>query len=334
MSLRLIDVEHVSLRQLRDVAAGRDNRLPRTAALQALLRSDFPNKHRDFEAILDNGAESPALRRIAARLLGKIETPWAREILVRSTAIRDPEVLTAIVEALGRIGDEAALPAILQARSYVPANARRKADFAAALIAHRFGLPDDFLGDSADLERPSEFRPECGIPLRISSALHGEVETALVHLAREPFGVEYAESSTVHVRCQSDSWLFFTNRQLVAADAVELLRRRRTFGGIVATRINTEQDYFPALVLLTAPLTNERIGIRIYAPDGSLRYAGAGDLESSSIRFRIRAIPFPGSVPIELSGVFIPPAIRIDTALAEGRTHGKRHPARLAPAKG
>ncbi len=71
---RLVDTnasaDKVSLKRLRDVVAGRDTTFPRSRGMALLHTTDFPNKHRDFQAVLENECESPEMRYLAASYLG------------------------------------------------------------------------------------------------------------------------------------------------------------------------------------------------------------------------------------------------------------------------
>jgi len=78
---------------VRDVVIGMDASFPRSRAMALLLASDFPNKHRDYELVLQNEKESPEIRYLAAIYLGKIPTPAAMEILLKNSHIRDERVL-------------------------------------------------------------------------------------------------------------------------------------------------------------------------------------------------------------------------------------------------
>ena len=181
---------------------------------------------------------------------------------------------------------------------------RRQADFAAALIAHRIGLADDYLGDEPAAEGVPGVRPDCSVPLGFSVASPAQVQTALLHLCREPFGIEYAEAPAFHVRCQDENSVILLNRDLFATDAMDHLGRRRMIGGVVVTRIAAIYDYFPTLILLMTPRSRSHIDLRLYSPKGTLRYVGSGDLKSSGMHFQIRSVPLPGSVPVEVSGIY------------------------------
>ena len=107
-----VDTARCSLKRIRDVVAGKDTTFPRSRGMAILQTTDFPNKHRDFEAVLENENESPEIRYLAAIYLGKIATSAAIEILIRNSRIDNESVLAGVMKALGCIGDKAAFDAI------------------------------------------------------------------------------------------------------------------------------------------------------------------------------------------------------------------------------
>src|SRR5438874_5458304 len=83
----------LSLKHLRNVVAGRKTTFSRSRAMAMLQTTDFPNKHRDFEAVLENEKESSDIRSLAAISLGKIATAAALAILVKNLNVTDERVL-------------------------------------------------------------------------------------------------------------------------------------------------------------------------------------------------------------------------------------------------
>jgi HEAT repeat protein len=146
----IFDPDQLSLKRLRNVVAGKDRSFSRAQAMMLLLASDFPNKHRDFEAVLGNEEEPSRFRYLAAISLGRVNTAAAMEVLVKHSQIRDERVLTGVMMALGRIGDKSALDVVSRVKQQTTGMAASMAKFAAALISHRLGLagndlpvPDD-----------------------------------------------------------------------------------------------------------------------------------------------------------------------------------------------
>ncbi len=53
----LLDPDGLALGRVRAVVAGREADIPRGMAMALLLASDFPNKHRDFQEVLEKPAD-------------------------------------------------------------------------------------------------------------------------------------------------------------------------------------------------------------------------------------------------------------------------------------
>lgn len=138
---------------VRNVIAGTDTSFPRTQAISLLRTSVVPDKYRDFQQLLENEHEDPSVRYLAARSLGRINTPEAVEILINNSQIRDEYVLAGVMLALGRIGDRNALEAISRVKESATGLAASQAEFAAALISHRLGLE----GNDLPIPNSSEY---------------------------------------------------------------------------------------------------------------------------------------------------------------------------------
>src|SRR5687767_1925548 len=223
-----IDPDDVSLHRLREVVAGRATGYQRLAALRLLEQSDFPNKHRDFEALLANEGEQPSIRRQAAISLGNVNTPAAHDALVRQLVTADARVFAAIVAALGRIGGRPALDRLRAIRGDAPPRAMMAVDMAVSLIAHRLRLDED---ESMPLhhETYAEASPGEVRPFHVSHADRAEAELALRSLQATPYGIEFSEAHIYYVRCGRMAWTVLFNQQFVQQDAVRQLAARRAF---------------------------------------------------------------------------------------------------------
>jgi hypothetical protein len=68
--------------ELRDAVAGNNTSIPRDQAISLLVSSDFPNKEREFEALLENQAESSTIRYLAAISLVLAKIPINPRIIL------------------------------------------------------------------------------------------------------------------------------------------------------------------------------------------------------------------------------------------------------------
>ena len=310
------DTGSPSLRRLREIVAGKDETYPRSQSMAMLLRTDFPNKHRDFEAVLENEREPPELRYLAAIHLGTMATPAALEILVRNSRVRDERVLAGVMKALGRIGDRSALDAITAARQYATGAAARQAEFAATLIAHRTGS-EEYAPPVAVTASLLELDLHCARPFRVTRADGADAELCLRSLAGQPFGIEFAEHPMYQVRCGRKTSMILLNREFTTEASVESLQRRRAFLGVVAARSEDTRLYSVAQLMLTAPAEGkDEIRLFIHRPNGDLAFAGTAQVAENCAGFSIRAVPRPGAFAVSIEGRFEDGKLDITTALS------------------
>lgn len=311
----IVDSDEVSLKRLRDVVAGRDSSMPRVQAIALLLASDFPNKHRDLEAVLENEKEAPEIRYVAATSLGKVNTPKAAEILISNSHIRDEGVLAGVMMALGRIGDKTALDAVVGALEHAKGVAALQARFAATLIAHRSGLKGDLptLGTDDYLA----VDPSVARPFQIVRADDTDAELCLRSLADQPFGIEFAEHPMYQARCGRNTWMILFNCACVDNSGVKALWSQKSFLGAVAIRSEETRLYSVALLMLTAPtMDKDAVNIRIYRTNGDVVFGGIASAEGDCTAFSILALPRPGAFGVKLKGTFECGRLVIETALS------------------
>jgi len=298
----ITDPDEVSLRKLRDAVAGRSPQLTRSRAMEILLASDFPNKHRDLQAVLMNDGESPEVRAMAALYLGKVNTPAAREVLVEASSARDTLVLGAVASALGRIGDETSLEVVSRILDGANGLAAEQARFAAALLSHRLDVrgPELQTPNSDDyLKLP----PEAARPFRVEQTGSNEAELCLRSLADQSFGIELAEHPMYQVRCGNNAWMLLLSRDAVFPGATERLRTSKSLAGIIAIKDRTTRLYSSAFLVLTAPSKqSDGVAILIHRTTGDLIFAGTMQVVGRRASFALGAVRRPGAFPMELSG--------------------------------
>lgn len=310
------DPDAVSLRWLREIVAGRkkEKDFPRSSAMHLLALSDFPNKHRDLSAVLENEREPDALRRRAAILLGLINTPAATEILVKSCTTDRPQVLAGVLKSLGRVGGKTELRAVVKAAKYAEGHVATQAAFAAALISHREGLKGN------DLPMPATSRylklPEdAARPIIVARAADSDAELCLRSLASQPFGIEYAEQPMYQLRCGRSVLLILINREFAGPEAVAKARERKAFLGVVATRIEETGSYSVTFLMLTSPARAKgKIDLLVTRTTGEPVFGGTIRVLRESARFDLRAISRPGAAGIEIGGTLAGGKLEITNA--------------------
>jgi hypothetical protein len=325
-----VDAEEASLKRLRAIVAGKDSTFPQARAMALLQASDFPNKHRDFAAVLEDENQSSTIRGLAAIYLGKIATPAAMHILIRNSGIRDERILAAVMRALGCIGDRTSLDAISQAKRHASGQALAQAEFAQLLIAHREGLDDVNLAVTEAVE-PLTPKSQAGRPFSIDRADPVDAEFCLRSLADQPYGIEFSEQAMYQARCGRHLWMILLNRNFAEKNSTDKLQHHRTFPGMVALRDAETGLYAPMYLMLTAPAPDRRaVTIRVYGTSGYLAFAGSATVKDNRAGFSMVAVRRAGAFPVKLEGTFEDGGLDIRTALSTPFiTAGQREPSEL-----
>lgn len=330
-----LDPDRVSLREVRQALAGHNPEFPATRAMALLFASDFPNKHRDFEALLDDETLPSELSNLAATYLGRLQTPEAVDVLTDHLDVRDGVVLTSILRALGVAGDRRALEAITELDRNLPPSAANEADVAAALIAYRLGIEGHELPLPADL-RFLDVDSACAARLEITPAGRNDVEFCLRSLGRRPYGVELAEKPAFQVRCQQHAYVILLNRAFAASGAIATAIRYKAILGVVAIRARETGLYVPAYVLLAAPVPAEG-NIRILAcrAKGQVIFGGEARLDGTRVHFSFRATARPGAFGLIIEATLEDGSLRPHRALTSlaPQAHRRRPVIELAPAE-
>lgn len=332
---RVGDPDGVSLKRLRDAVAGKDAEWPRAHAMTRLLESDFPNKHREFERVLANEADTPEARHLAALHLGMIDTRATIDALISQATMADEYVLTGVLKALGRIGDVSALPAIERVLKTTTGTAAAQAAHAAAFIANRLNLP----GHALPLPLPSDYlddtkaardggpQSECG-RLRVTLANAADAELCLRSLARRPLAVELLESPMYEMRCGRNIWMIALNRDLGEKGAIDRLTTRKMLLAVIARRDPDAGLYAAAFLVFTAHDAAGGAHILIHRVDGGLISAGHVRVRDDCGEFVLRPVKGPRPYTIWFEGELEPGRLMITTAVAsrgEKRTVTKEY---------
>src|SRR5215204_6186318 len=91
----------IDLQKLRRVVTGESKEIPKTLAMNLLQNHEYPDKHKDLQAVLENNDESSTLRYRAAVNLSTTNVPDAQDILIKNLQTDNERVLYGIVQALG-----------------------------------------------------------------------------------------------------------------------------------------------------------------------------------------------------------------------------------------
>ena len=318
-----------TLRQVRAAVRGKLEGASRADAVEQLAASDYPNKHRDLEVLLDDESAPSRLRYLAAVSLARADTRAAHQILLRATTVKDPRVLAGVMRALGQIGGKTALDAINNVAPNVSGSARAQAEFAAILIAHRLGL-DGYAPRAPAPADVLELPPEAGARLRIRRALTTEVERSLVSLGARPYGIELAEHPMYEFRCDRCSGMIMLNRDYTDGDALGVLRQRSAIFGIGALRNDTLRTYSVAALFLTAPSgAGDKIAISVHLTNGDRVFGGEAAISGDMARWTLHAVRRLGAFPIRAEGEFKSGHLAIGDAWSGTRIVHQARPALL-----
>ena len=293
------------LARLRRSVLGQEDGFPRAEAMAMLAATGYPNVHRDLATVLLNEAEAPETRIPAAVTLWRLGSVQAAEVLERALGVSDQSTLAAVFTAVGRIGPQTALAAIVQTRRGVRGLARARADFAATLIAHRYGLP----GHAVTPPSSKEFLP---VPsgavraFRVTRADVAEAEPGLRSLAHEPVGVDLSERDAYRLRCDGNAWLLLLSADL-SEEGASRLADRKAVAAVVASKQESTGLYSTRFVVLTSPMRGRRsAAVTVHRGTGELAFAGEAELEGDEVEFAVRAVKAPGAFPVRFRARWSP----------------------------
>jgi hypothetical protein len=314
---------------IRNVAAGRDTSFSRIQALELLQGSNFSDKVRDFQLLLENGQESSEIRHLAARGLYKANTPEAVNILIRSSQVEDERVLTSVMKGLGRIGSENALEAIARVRDRATGVAAFQAEFAAALISHRFGLSGNDLRVPSNSEylQPTN---DTSRSFQVARPSEDEARVCLQSLADQPFGIQYSGNNLYNIQCGQNNWMLVLNQEFANQDAVQILQSRKAFPGVIAANYEETGLYSTVFLLFTSPTEQPNIlNLLVHRSTGEQIFGGTAQVEGRKANFSIHSISRPGGFPVNVEGTFEGGNLNFETTLSGTQVQERRHPTKV-----
>jgi hypothetical protein len=280
---------------------GGDPEIGRGEAFALLAAYPYPEREERLGSVLRDRRESQSTRSAAAIALGRIASRDSQQVLLANLPTSEPVIQTEILHGLGRIGGPETLAAIETLRLSED-RGKESAAFAAALIAHRWGL------EGHELPLPPEehllkIRAEKSEPVRVSPLTSEQAAKVIADLARQPYGIEYDPERLVRLECAWGRNVVCPNREFTSPGSVVRLAERKALAGVVALESPETGDYSVSYLLLVAPKGRSA---RILAPrcSGREALAGTGEVVDDRLEFHLRAVERPGAFPIELDGEF------------------------------
>lgn len=327
MSVTLTPPEKISDERVRDVLLGRDTTLPRSAGFRALLRSARKDKVRLLGRVLENEEEPARIRSLAAATLTQVPSPSIERVLIRaSEQTNDQQVLTALARSLGRVGSPKALDAVVRIRKRTSGAAAAQADFAAALLAHRFDLPGHELPGVGEL--PVQDLPAAiAHDIAVKRAGKKEATAALEALRSEPYGIELSPRALYEARGTRDRWLVALNEEVTRAEGTATLSQRKMLLGLLAHRHEEHGRYATTFLILTAPAGGAGFEVKAHRVDGPPAFVGRAEPDAGGVRFSIRSVDHPGMFPLAVDGRLENGDLTIEIARVGARVPNRRSPA-------
>jgi HEAT repeats len=302
-----------TLPQVRAIVAGTQGGMSRASAMALLLASNWPTKHRDFEAVLRNDRELPQVRYAAAIHLGKTGSPGALEVLVDASGLSDERVLAGVAKALGWIGDrEDALARVRHIRDTAAGPASKPSGFAALLIAHRLGLQPDRAPVPANL-LPMPSGKARHLHLRVADP--DEVELCLSSLADQPLAMELVERPMYQLRCEDQVRMVLLSRRWV--EAGQTTAAQSSVPAIVALKMPESGKYSLSMfVLLSHGRSADAAQLALWRTTGDLIYSGPARFTDEGLAFSLATAFRPGARPVEVEGELAGSVLRVNTAVS------------------
>ena len=283
------------LRDLMELATGRERPDLRGLAMSRLAESDLPNRHDLLCGVLAACDEPPDARHMAALCLGTIDSRAARSALVEYALVDDARVQRGVLQALFDNADESALPALARAAVEGCEANRAFAAFVAAAVAHRHGVA----GHDLALPPPALECTHAQMTrrLRILPADPDDAERCLRSLHRKPFSAELVPAPMYSLYCARDEWMLTFHQGARRLWAGRGRNRTPAMLALVSQRENHSGLYVARCVVLASP---QRTGTRIalHQTDGRALAAGQLTVRGGTAAFGLR--PCDGLRPFSL----------------------------------
>jgi len=256
------------------------------AALQRLQRKDVGNF---LLEMLADKEEAPRYRHMAVVGLYKLGGARANEALGAAAEHADALSAATIATALGRVGNADRLPVVERLATLAAPHARRRAQFAATLLAYRHGL------DGHDVRPPTakalqDLGRRRSQPIVVDKARADLAARALEALAEEPLEVDLTAENGVRIACEPNAFVWLWTKD-AAAKGLSALADQKGVAGVLFRRRRFANAYALSAIGLGAP---SRAGVHLTihrAESGQVLYAGTVAADGT---LELKARNFPG----------------------------------------
>jgi len=293
---------------------GRSETLGRVEALKELIRRRSRRRTTVLMRVVMDEREPADLRAVAAFELGREHRKGHQEALLAALRSKDPQVIRRAAEALGRIGDEAALDALAALRPR-RGSVRRSVDFAKTLISYRLGLETNRLEPPPQSLR-IELRRRRAIPLEAERPTAKTLARILPMLRRELPAIPVSGEGALQLSCGDDRFLIVFNRDVHRRKTVSPLGSRSAVPAVVLKRSPSLDRFYVYEYLLTHPAAENRLLLFAVRPTGVLAHFGEVQLEPTAAHFQVGTVEMPYSPPVTIEGSYDHEARRLAFSLA------------------
>ncbi len=311
-----------------DGVLGKETSIPRGWAISLVPAAGVRDAPGLLRKVLENEGEALKPRRLAAAALWRTNTAESRQVLLDAVqTVKDPWLLTGIVKFLGRVGDERALEAVQAIQSGGEGILAAQASFAAALIAHRLGLPGN------DLPVPRQYEPMPPTDqrrIKFTPPRPEEVELFAQCLRDEPYDIPIDRSSQLQIQCGGGRWMLAFSEAFAAA-AGSALRKRKTVVGLLAVKNTEDGRYSVAFLLFSAPRPDDKqVAFLVHRTTGEQAWAGVIEPGATGeAKFALHTAGRLGIVPIEVEGVWRKGKLETTKAISASKVTEKQEALRI-----
>jgi hypothetical protein len=295
-------------------------------AISALaLREPSAEVAEILSGFLNDEHEDATDRAVAAVSLRLVPLPAAREGLAGGLSTADDRVRIHAIASLGCIGDQQSLAALEQVgEPRTPAEELQLA-FAKALIAHRLGLPGDYLRPRRGVRRTAG-RDEELINLSLRQMRTKTIVAQRALLRGSDYGMPTSDDVGFALRAGEAYWMVFVNREMFDDSGLASLFHRRWITALLARWDNRTKSYGVQYVVLTEPI-RRAVRIMVMRTDGEQFYSGRATSPDGVLTFDMRDVARRGTAPTTVQGRLTARGIELDLAIPFGKRVKQRKPA-------
>ena len=280
-----------SVKELRQMIFEAGGRLPKVLALSVLRRKEYPKKEKDFERVMLDDEEAPAVRHAAALELGRIGTRQAVTALRKGAQAKHSLVVRGATSALTAIGE--APPATRKPARSWPQEFHR----------YQASAP----GSTISFPKASSFAPvRRATEVTFQPALRSEATLAVSQIAAAGINLSLTSQKAVALRCGERSLMFLATETLLGGSLVKPGSGRQAVAGVVAAHYTTELDnWSPKYYVLCQPSRKRgELQILLATTTGTVALAGTARVDGERASFKLKTVKHPGAVPAEVEGTY------------------------------